>query len=211
MDMGLFSKDIKTFDDLFAHGLKDLFYAENEIVEALPKMIDKAVNRDLKTDLKLHLRETQEQVKRLQQVFKLRGEEPQGVRCIAIDGLLKEGDTVLGEIDNETVMDAAIIAAAQAVEHYEIARYGALIAWAMEMGRGDMARILKRTLEEEKATDEKLTALAEARIKPVAKGSRRPAVRRRSSHTVRTAPSHRASARTKKSKVGKRGAARRSR
>ena len=116
----------------------------------------------------------------------------------------------MGEINNETVMDAAIIAAAQAVGHYEITRYGALIAWAMEMGRNDMARVLKRTLDEEKATDEKLTALAEARVNPVAKANR-PAARRRSSRTARAAPTRRASTRTKKSKVGKRGVARRSR
>jgi ferritin-like metal-binding protein YciE len=170
--MGLFSKDIKTFDELFAHGLKDLFYAENEIVEALPKMIDKAANRDLKNGLQRHLHETHGHVKRLQQVFKLRGEVPQGVRCVAIDGLLNEGEAVMDEIDNETVMDAAIIAAAQAVERYEITRYGALIAWAMELGRDDMARMLTETLEEEKATDEKLAALAQARINPVAKGDR---------------------------------------
>jgi ferritin-like metal-binding protein YciE len=208
--MGLFSKDIKTFDELFAHSLKHLFYAENEIVEALPKMIDKAVNSDLKNGLQKHLHETQGQVKRLQQVFKLRGEEPQGVRCIAIDGLLKEGDAVMGEIDNETVMDAAIIAAAQAVEHYEIARYGALIAWATEMGRSDMARLLNETLEEEKTADAKLSALAEARINPSAKGDRQ-AARRRSRKTARSAPARRTSTRSKKTKAGKRTAARRSR
>jgi ferritin-like metal-binding protein YciE len=208
--MGLFSKDIKTFDELFAHGLKDLFYAENEIVEALPKMIDKAANSDLKNELQKHLHETQGQVKRLQQVFKLRGEEPQGVRCIAIDGLLKEGEAVMGEIANERVMDAAIIAAAQAVEHYEIARYGALIIWAMEIGRGDMARILKETLEEEKAADAKLSAMGEARINPTAKADRQPA-RRRSRKSARATPARRTSTRSKKAKAGKRTAARRPR
>jgi ferritin-like metal-binding protein YciE len=210
MDMGLFSKDIKTFDELFAHGLKDLFYVENEIVEALPKMIDKAADRDLKSRLQKHLHETQGHVKRLQQVFKLRGEEPKGVRCVAIDGLLREGDAVMGEIDNETVMEAAIIAAARAVEHYEITRYGALIAWATEMGRGDLAAILNKTLEEEKATDEKLTALAEARIDASANSNRRPA-RRRESRMVRAASTRRASTRSKKMKAGKRTATRRSR
>jgi ferritin-like metal-binding protein YciE len=208
--MGLFSKDIKTFDELFAHGLKDLFYVENEIVEALPKMIDKAANRDLKSGLQKHLHETQGHVKRLQQVFKLRDEEPQGVRCIAIDGLLREGDAVMGEIDNETVMDAAIIAAARAVEHYEITRYGVLIAWAMEMGRADLAGILNKTLEEEKATDEKLTALAEARINLSANSNRRQA-RGRASRTVHATLPRRTSTRSKKTKAGKRTATRRSR
>lgn len=214
--MGLFTKDIKSFDDLFAHGLKDIFYAENQIIEALPKMIEAAVNRDLQSSLKHHLQETRDQVKRLEEVFRLRGEDPQATRCPAIDGLLKEGDTVMGEIENETVMDAAVVAAAQAVEHYEICRYGALIAWAIEMGRGDIARVLKATLEEEKAADKKLTALAEARINVRAVGKRPPARRPQSAKAQRPAAGRRQAARPTKtsrktSKAGKRPAPRRAR
>ena len=128
--MGLFSKDIKTMDDLFLHTLQDIYYAENQIVKSLPKMIDKATNRELAAGLRDHLRETEDQVTRLDQVFKKLGETPKGVDCPAIDGLIREADEVAGEVDDKKVLDAAIIGSAQAVEHYEISRYGTLIAWA---------------------------------------------------------------------------------
>ena len=128
--MGLFTKDIGTMDDLLLHGLKDIYYAENQIVKSLPKLIDKATNRELSKGLKDHLEETKNQIARLDQVFQKLGQEPKGVQCPAIDGLIKEADEVAGEVEDKEVLDAAIIGSAQAVEHYEIARYGTLIAWA---------------------------------------------------------------------------------
>jgi len=125
--MGLFSKDIKSMDDLFLHTLQDVYYAENQIVKALPKLIDKATNRELSAGLRNHLRETENQVTRLKQVFEKLGHKPKGVDCPAIDGLIKEADEVAGEVDDKKVLDAAIIGSAQAVEHYEIARYGTLM------------------------------------------------------------------------------------
>jgi ferritin-like metal-binding protein YciE len=158
--MGLFSKDIQTMDDLFLHGLKDIYYAENQIVKALPRMVDKATNRELSKGLKDHLEETEKQISRLDQVFKALGQEPKSVQCPAIDGLIKEADEVAGEVDDKSVLDAAIVGSAQAVEHYEIARYGTLIAWADELGRDDVARLLATNLNEEKAADKKLSAVA---------------------------------------------------
>ena len=132
--MGLFSKDIKSMDDLFLHTLQDVYYAENQIVKALPKLIDRATSRELVAGLRNHLRETEIQVTRLEQVFEKLGRTPRGVDCPAIDGLIKEADEVAGEVDDTKVLDAAIIGSAQAVEHYEISRYGTLIAWAQELG-----------------------------------------------------------------------------
>ena len=122
--MGLFTKDIQSMDDLLLHGLKDIYYAENRIVKSLPKLIDKATNRDLSKGLKDHLHETENQVARLDQVFAKLGEKPQGVKCPAIDGLIAEADEIAGEVADKEVLDAAIVGAAQSVEHYEIARYG---------------------------------------------------------------------------------------
>jgi ferritin-like metal-binding protein YciE len=159
--MGLFSKDIQTMDDLFVHTLQDMYYAENQIVQALPEMIEKANDAALKQGFQSHLGETKTQIKRLEQVFKMHGAEIKGVDCPAIDGIIEEADDVAGEVEDDRVLDAALIAAAQAVEHYEIARYGTLIAWAKELGREDCARMLEKNLEEEKAADEKLTEIAE--------------------------------------------------
>ena len=158
--MGLFSKEIATMDDLLLHGLKDVFYAENQIVKALPKMIDKATNRDLTKGLSQHLEETKKQIDRLEQVFRLLGAEPKGVKCPAINGLIDEADEVAGEVDDKNVLDAAIVGSAQAVEHYEMARYGTLIAWAEELGRDDVVRLLNTNLKEEKAADKKLSTIA---------------------------------------------------
>jgi ferritin-like metal-binding protein YciE len=158
--MGLFSKEIATMDDLLLHGLKDVFYAENQIVKALPKMIDKATNRDLTKGLSQHLEETKKQIDRLEQVFRLLGEAPKAVKCPAINGLIDEADEVAGEVDDKDVLDAAIVGSAQAVEHYEMARYGTLIAWAEELGRDDIARLLNTNLKEEKAADKKLSTIA---------------------------------------------------
>jgi ferritin-like metal-binding protein YciE len=128
--MGLFTKDIQTMDDLLLHGLQDIYYAENRIVKSLPKLIEKATNRDLSKGLKDHLGETEKQVARLDQVFKFLGKEPKGVKCPAIDGLISEADDVAGEVADKNVLDAAIVGSAQAVEHYEIARYGTRISFS---------------------------------------------------------------------------------
>ena len=162
--MGLFSKDIKSMDDLFVHTLRDIYYAENQILKSLPDMIDRAANPQLKQGFRAHLNETKNHVKRLEQVFQLEGQSVKSVDCPAIDGILEEADDVIGDVEDAQVLDAAMIAAAQAVEHYEITRYGALIAWAKQLGRNDCASILQKTLDEEKATDKKLTTLAESRV-----------------------------------------------
>ena len=159
--MGLFSRDIKTLDDLFVHQLRDIYYAEKQIVQTLPEMIDKAKDPGLKQGFEAHLGETKNHVKRLEQVFKMHGVEAKGVECPAIDGIIEEADEIAGEVDDTKVLDAALIAAAQAVEHYEITRYGTLIAWAKQLGRPDCASVLEETLKEEKAADSKLTSLAE--------------------------------------------------
>jgi ferritin-like metal-binding protein YciE len=158
--MGLFSKEIQTMDDLLLHGLKDIYYAENQIVKALPSMIEKATNRDLTKGLKEHLEETRNQITRLNQVFQKLGEKPQGVKCPAIDGLISEADEVAGEVADKDVLDAAIVGSAQSVEHYEIARYGTLIAWAEAVGHDDIVRLLNTNLNEEKSADKKLSSVA---------------------------------------------------
>ena len=162
--MGLFSKDIKTMNDLFVHTLRDIYYAENQILKALPEMIEKATDAQLKQAFQSHLTETKNQVKRVEQVFQMHGVEAKGLDCPAIDGIIEEADDVAGEIADKEVLNAALAAAAQAVEHYEIARYGTLIAWAKQLGRNDCASVLQKNLDEEKAADKKLTAIAEARL-----------------------------------------------
>jgi ferritin-like metal-binding protein YciE len=158
--MGIFTKDIKTFDDLLLHGLQDIFYAEQQITKALPKMIDKATNADLKTGLKNHLEETNSQIERLKKVFAKLGQDPKGTTCPAIDGIIKEADETAGEIEDKAVLDAAIVANCQAVEHYEIARYGTLIAWAESLGYDEIVRFLTTNLNEEKAANTKLNTVA---------------------------------------------------
>ena len=162
--MGLFSKDIKKMDDLFVHTLRDMYYAENQILKALPTMIEKATDASLKQAFQAHLGETKNQMTRLEQVFKMHGVEAKGVDCPAIDGIIEEADDVAGEIEDKETLNAALAAAAQAVEHYEIARYGTLVAWAKMLGRSDCASVLQKNLDEEKAADRKLTELAEARL-----------------------------------------------
>jgi ferritin-like metal-binding protein YciE len=156
--MGLFTKDIKTMEDLFVHTLRDIYYAEKQIVKALPDMIEKATDPQLKQGFQTHLRETENHVKRLEQVFQTIGKKAQGVDCPAIDGIIKEANEVAGELD------AALIAAAQAVEHYEMTRYGTLISWAKQLGHNDVVALLNQTLDEERATDRKLTSMAESQV-----------------------------------------------
>ena len=166
--MGLLTKPIKTLDDLFVHTLQDIYYAEQQITKALPKMISKVSDPTLKQAFESHLTETKNQIKRLEQVFKMHGQEPKAVTCPAIDGIITEANEILGDAKDCDVLDAAAAAAAQAVEHYEIARYGTLIAWARELGRDDCASVLEPTLAEEKAADAKLTDIAEARLNRLA-------------------------------------------
>jgi ferritin-like metal-binding protein YciE len=162
--MGIFTKDIKTLDDLFIHQLQDIYYAEKQLMKALPKMAGKATDPQLKQGFLTHLDETNGHVKRLEQVFQMHGTEIKAVTCPAIDGIIKEADEVSGEVDDKSVLDAALINAGQAAEHYEITRYGSLVAWAKQLGRNDCASVLQKTLDEEKATDRRLTTLAESKI-----------------------------------------------
>jgi ferritin-like metal-binding protein YciE len=162
--MGLFSKEVRTLDDLFVHQLRDIYYAENQIVQSLPEMIEKATDSNLKRGFETHLGETKNHVHRLEQVFKMHGVEAKGIDCPAIDGIIEEADDIIADVEDKKVLDAALIAAAQAVEHYEITRYGTLIGWAKQLGRPDCASILQQNLEEEKATDAKLTSLAERNV-----------------------------------------------
>jgi ferritin-like metal-binding protein YciE len=195
--MGLFSKDIKSMEDLFLHTLQDVYYAENQIVKSLPKMIDKATSRELATGLRNHLRETENQVKRLVQVFEQIGQRPKGIDCPAMDGLIREADEVAGEVEDKKVLDAAIIGSAQAIEHYEISRYGTLIAWAQELGHDNVVGLLNATLREEKAADRKLNTIAEGKVNRRASGrtaARQATGRRRSSSSSRKSPARRAAA-----------------
>ena len=158
--MGIFTKDIKSMDDLFLHQLEDIYYAEQQLTKAIPKMAEMATNGDLKAGLEAHLVDTKNQIERLDKVFSRLGKQPKGTDCPAIDGLIKEADETAGEIDDKAVLDAGIVANAQAVEHYEISRYGTLIAWAEELGHDDVVRLLTTNLNEEKAANTKLNTVA---------------------------------------------------
>jgi ferritin-like metal-binding protein YciE len=162
--MGLFTKDIKTLNDLFVHQLQDIYYAEKQLVKALPKMAEKATDKQLEHGFLSHLDETRTHVQRLEQVFQMCGAAARSVNCPAIDGIIEEADEVTSEVADKSVLDAALINAAQAAEHYEIARYGSLISWARQLGRSDISALLQKTLDEEKICDRKLTTLAEGRV-----------------------------------------------
>jgi len=162
--MGLFTRDIKTMNDLFVHQLQDVYYAEKQLVKALQEMAGKATDKQLKDGFLAHLDETRNHVQRLEQVFKMHGAAAKAIDCPAIDGIIEEANEVAGDVADKAVLDAALINAGQAAEHYEIARYGSLVAWAKQLGRNDCASILQRTLEEEKAADKKLTQIAESNV-----------------------------------------------
>lgn len=155
---------METFHELFEETLKDIYYAEKTILKALPKMAKKANSKKLQTAFTTHEKETEHQVERLNQVFELLGKRASAKKCPAIDGIIEEAQEVMKEAKDEGIRDAAMLAAAQAVEHYEISRYGTLIAWAQKMEMSEAAELLAATLEEEKLTDEKLTELAETEI-----------------------------------------------
>jgi ferritin-like metal-binding protein YciE len=152
----------KTLNDLFYDGLKDIYYAERQILKALPKMARGAQAEEVKAAFQKHKDETQGQIERLQQVFEMLGKRAQGKTCPAIDGIIEEGEEMLDEFKGKAPIDAALVAAAQAVEHYEIARYGTLRAWAQTLGMNDAVKLLDETLKEESKTDEALTELAQS-------------------------------------------------
>ena len=149
-----------SLQELYVDELKDLFSAENQITKALPKMAKAASSGELRQGFEEHLQQTKGQIERLQQVFQMLGEKPTGKKCLGMEGLLKEGAEVMGEDYEDALMDAALISAAQRVEHYEIAAYGSVIAYADILGESEQVSLLRETLEEEKETDEKLTELA---------------------------------------------------
>jgi ferritin-like metal-binding protein YciE len=158
------AKEPKTLDELFHDTLKDIYYAEKKILTALPKMARAAQSEDLTAAFEKHLQETEGQVERLEEVFDLIEKKPQGKTCEAINGLLDEGKEIMSEYKGSPALDAGLLAAAQAVEHYEISRYGTLKAWAEELGMSEAAKLLDATLNEEKKTDAALSKIAETAI-----------------------------------------------
>lgn len=154
----------KTLDDLFLNTLKDIYYAEKQILRALPKMAKAAESEELREAFQTHKQETQGQIERLDQVFEMLGKRASGKTCEAIQGIIAEGTEIMEEFGESEALDAGLIAAAQAVEHYEMSRYGTLRTWAQELGMNEAVSLLDETLEEEKKTDKLLTELAEARV-----------------------------------------------
>ena len=151
----------KGLKELYIDDLKDLYSAENQLVKALPKMAKAASSEELSQGFEEHLEQTKGHVQRLEKIFQTLGESPKGKKCKGMEGLVEEGAEVLEEDFEGSLMDAALIGAAQRVEHYEIAAYGTVCAFAKELGETEQASLLNETLEEEKKTDEKLTTLAE--------------------------------------------------
>ena len=162
--MGWFSDDIETMEHLFVHSLQDIYYAERQIEKALPELIGKATDAELRRAFQAHLRQTRAQIKRLDRVFKKLKRTPQAHRCPAIDGILDEASEIAGDVGDSIVLNAALIAAAQAIEHYEITRYGTLTSWAKLLGHTDAAKLLFANLKEEKAADKKLNDIAKRKI-----------------------------------------------
>lgn len=154
----------KSLEDLFVNLLKDIYYAEKQVLKALPKMAKKADSDELRQAFEHHLEETKGQVERLEQVFALCDLKPTAKSCPAIKGILEEGEEDMKEAKNPDVLDAGMIADAQAVEHYEIARYGTMIAWAKQLGMTDSASLLQQTLDQEYSADRLLTKLAEGSL-----------------------------------------------
>ena len=158
----------KTLEDLFHETLKDIYYAERKILKALPKMARGAQDEKLKAAFQQHKEETEGQVERLQQVFEIIGKRPRAKTCPAIDGIVEGGEEIMEEFKGSPALDAGLLAAAQAVEHYEISRYGTLRAWAQQLGYKDAVKLLDETLAEESKTDEALTKLAEKAVNAAA-------------------------------------------
>ena len=158
------AKEPKTLDDLFHDTLKDIYFAEKKILATLPKMAKAAQSAELKAAFEKHRTETEGQIERLEKVFAVIEKKPQGKTCAAIVGITEEGAEIMEEYKGSPALDAGLLAAAQAVEHYEISRYGTMIAWAEELGLEDAVALLEETLEEEEATDEALTEIAKTAI-----------------------------------------------
>jgi ferritin-like metal-binding protein YciE len=156
------AKEPKQLDELFHDTLKDIYYAEKKILSALPKMAKAAQNEDLRAAFEKHHTETEGQIERLEQVFELIEEKPQGKKCAAIEGILEEGQEIIKEFKGSPALDAGLVSSAQAVEHYEIARYGTLRTWAEELGLDEAKELLQQTLDQEEATDQALTEIAES-------------------------------------------------
>ncbi|CCF20634.1 conserved hypothetical protein [Pseudorhizobium banfieldiae] len=159
----------KTLDDLFYETLKDIYYAERQILKALPKMARAAQDEKLKTAFQDHKEETEGQIERLKQVFEIIGKRARGKTCDAIEGIISEGEEIMEEFKDTPALDAGLLAAAQAVEHYEISRYGTLRSWAQQLGLKDAVKLLEETLAEESKTDEKLTGLAKTAVNSAAR------------------------------------------
>jgi ferritin-like metal-binding protein YciE len=166
--------EINSLQDLYLVELKDLYDAENRIIKALPEMVQAAQSPELKSALEEHLQQTRNQAARLEQIFNSLNESPKGQKCKGVIGILDEGDDMVDETEDSppAVIDAALIASAQRVEHYEIAAYGTVRTWAMRLGRTEDARLLNETLQEEGQADKKLTALAESYINEEARSAR---------------------------------------
>lgn len=167
-----------SLNKLFEDTLRDIYYAEKKILKALPKMAKKASSPKLIKAFEIHMAETEAQVDRLEQVFGIIDKAPRGKTCPAIDGIIEEGEEIMKEAEDDIVRDAGMLAAAQAVEHYEITRYGTLKSWATKLGMNDAAKLLDATLKEEKATDLKLSDLAESEINIEVEQSARSAARK---------------------------------
>lgn len=154
----------KNLEALFLHGLKDIYFAEQAIMKNMPSLAEAAESEELKAAFETHRTETQGQIKRLEKIFELMGQKPEGVPCEAIQGIIKEGQEVMKEFAGGEAFEAGLIAAAQSIEHYEISRYGTLRAWAEQLGMQEAAELIEQSLEEETDTDELLTELAEGSI-----------------------------------------------
>jgi ferritin-like metal-binding protein YciE len=172
---------MQTLQELFEETIRDIYYAEKKILKALPKMAKKASSEDLSTAFETHFEETEGQVERLEQIFEFLGKSPRGKTCPAIDGIIEEAEEVMKEAETNTVRDAAMLAAAQAVEHYEISRYGTLKSWAEKLGMTDAVKLIDETLQQEKATDIKLSELAESEINVEAEEQEEESPKRRAS------------------------------
>jgi ferritin-like metal-binding protein YciE len=165
------AKEPKKLDELFHDTLKDIYFAEKKILATLPKMAKAAQSEELRAAFEKHEAQTQDQIGRLEEVFAAIDKKPQGKTCAAIVGITEEGTEIMQEYKGSPALDAGLLAAAQAVEHYEISRYGTLIAWAEELGLEDAVALLQDTLEEEKATDETLSDIAKTAINQQAKAA----------------------------------------
>lgn len=155
---------LKNLDDLFTHFMRDMYYAERQVLKSLPKMARKANSDELRQAFESHERETEQQIENLEKVFEMMNVKPRGITCEAMNGILDESKDIMDEVQEPDALDAGMIAAAQAVEHYEITRYGTMIAWAKALGKNDAAKLLEQNLKQEEAADRKLTEIAERRV-----------------------------------------------